>query len=66
VQQVVLTQDAARIVGVHVTRIWSLLRSGKLQSPAKNSAGDYVWGDEDIVRLRAALKAPRRRKQAVA
>jgi hypothetical protein len=38
----------------------SLTRSGKMDPPAKNASGNFIWTPADIDRLRRAMRMPRR------
>jgi hypothetical protein len=40
--------------------IMNALRRRKIQPPAKDCSGDYIWGPEDIAAARAALAVDRR------
>ena len=59
---IVKTPVAAQVLGITYHRLVSLLRSGKLPPPRKDSSGDYVWTDGDLAAARKALAAGRRRK----
>ena len=49
------TTAAARHLGVPYHRLVNLIRYGKIAAPAKDSSGDYLWSEEDLVAARAAL-----------
>jgi hypothetical protein len=51
------TPVAARMLGIPFTRLHSLIRSGKLAAPKKDSSGDYVWTDADLDSARKTLEA---------
>src|SRR5262249_27563643 len=51
-----MTTVVARELGITYARLCSLLRTGRLAPPEKNTAGDYLWFDEDVQRARAALR----------
>jgi hypothetical protein len=59
------TYEAAQAVGLRDSRrpvplIWT----GRLQAPAKRDTyGRYIWSDEDVERLRQALRTDRRRRE---
>jgi hypothetical protein len=55
------TPQAARLLGVTYHRLIGLLRFDKIDPPARDSSGDFVWTDSDLVRARKALEARRRR-----
>lgn len=57
----VKSSEAARRVGITCTRLYSLLRNGKLKPPRKDTSGDYFWGEEDVRRLREAVRAAGRK-----
>jgi hypothetical protein len=59
------TPRAAREAGITLTNLYSLLRSGKLAPPAKDSSGHFVWLDADLERLLRVLDAERRRPSAL-
>jgi DNA-binding transcriptional MerR regulator len=55
----------ARQLGVAYSRLFALIREGKLVPPAKDSSGDYVWTEQDVEAARQALASRgRRRAQA--
>jgi hypothetical protein len=54
------TPQAAREAGIPLTHLYSLLRTGKLAPPAKDSSGHYVWSDADLERIFQALDRNRR------
>jgi hypothetical protein len=58
------TPVAARELGVAYWRLIGLLRYGKIDPPARDSSGDYIWTDEDLSRARRAFD--RQRRKAVA
>jgi hypothetical protein len=58
------TQEVAKEEGVPSYRILYLLQHGRLTPPPKDSSGDYVWGDGNVRRLRAALAQVKRRRCA--
>jgi len=48
-------------------KLVSALRSGKIVPlPARDCSGDFIWSDEDIERVRVALRTDLRRKAKVA
>jgi hypothetical protein len=49
------TPAVARLLGVPSWRLSSLIRWGRIEAPAKDSSGDYVWLPEDVARARQAL-----------
>jgi DNA-binding transcriptional MerR regulator len=57
---------AARELGVTYHRLMGLLRFNKILPPARDSSGDYLWGDADLERARQALRAAQQRKVVVA
>jgi hypothetical protein len=52
----VKTPIAARRLNVPYSRLMSLLRYGKIDPPQKDSSGDYLWTEEDLVAARHALE----------
>jgi hypothetical protein len=61
------TPAAAKELRISYVFLISLLRYGKLEPPAKDSSGDYVWTDSDLARARKAIEAsPRKREVATA
>jgi hypothetical protein len=57
------TPQAAREAGIPLTHLYSLLRTGKLAPPAKDSSGHYVWSDADVARIFQALAGDRRQPE---
>jgi hypothetical protein len=55
--------EVCRLVGIPYSLLISLLRHGKLAPLAKDSSGDFVWCDDDIVRLWKAVTHSRRKLQ---
>jgi hypothetical protein len=51
------TPIAALELGVTYHRLIGLLRFKKIEPPARDSSGDYVWTDGDLARARQALDA---------
>jgi hypothetical protein len=49
------TPAVARLLGVPYWTLMSLLRWERIEAPAKDSSGDYVWLPEDVERARQAL-----------
>ena len=49
------TPLAAEHLGVSYHRLIGLLRFRKMEPPARDSSGDYVWTDSDLERARKAL-----------
>jgi hypothetical protein len=49
------TPAVARLLGAPYWRLLSLIRWGRIEAPAKDSSGDYVWLPEDVERARKAL-----------
>jgi hypothetical protein len=58
------TKDAARELGMTITRLRGMLETQKIAPPRKDSSGDYVWDDADLDRVRQAAAVDRRRKQS--
>jgi hypothetical protein len=58
----VKTRDVAGRLGRDAKFLDSLLRSGRMPLPAKDSSGQFVWSEEDIANAIAAMKVDRRRK----
>jgi hypothetical protein len=54
------TPVAARELGTTYHRLIGLLRFGKIDPPARDTSGDYVWTDADLERARQALDGGRR------
>ena len=57
------TPVAARELSISYHQLIGLIRYCKIDPPAADSSGDYLWGDEDMARARAALASLRRSKQ---
>jgi hypothetical protein len=49
------TTAAARELGVPYHVLIGLIRYGRIDPPAKDSSGDFVWADADLERARQAL-----------
>jgi hypothetical protein len=49
------TPAAADKLGVSYHRLIGLLRFRKIEPPARDSSGDFVWSDADLERVRKAL-----------
>jgi hypothetical protein len=49
------TPAVARLLGVPYWRLSSLIRWGRIEAPAKDSSGHYVWLPDDVERARQAL-----------
>ncbi len=56
------TGAVARELAIPVSRLRSLIVTGRLAPPEKDSSGDFIWRSEDIEQARAALQVDRRRK----
>jgi hypothetical protein len=56
----------ARALGIPYSRLFSLIREGKITPPAKDGSGDYVWSALDVERARRALLTRRGQHEAVA
>jgi hypothetical protein len=56
------TGAVAKELSIPMSRLRSLIVTGRLDAPAKDSSGDFIWRNEDIERARAALQVDRRRK----
>jgi hypothetical protein len=54
------TPVAARELGISYHQLIGLLRYDKIDPPARDSSGDYLWADADIERAKAAIRAMRR------
>ncbi len=50
-------------LGISYYNLFELIRSKRLQPPAKDSSGDYVWTPADVERARAVLAARAQRKE---
>ena len=57
------TPVAARELGVGYFQLYDLLRFGKIDPPARDSSGDFIWTDADLERARNALASVRRAKR---
>jgi hypothetical protein len=55
------TPLAARQLRVSYWRLVDLLRTGRLEPPAKDSSGHYQWGDDDLRRAREVLDGTSRK-----
>jgi hypothetical protein len=51
---------AARELGISYHQLVGLTRYGKITPPARDSSGDFVWGDADLERARLDLAKMRR------
>ncbi len=63
------TQDVIRELAAEGCTFWKLvtmIRSHKIPRPGKDSSGDYVFNDEDLERVRVALRTDLRRKAKAA
>jgi hypothetical protein len=56
------TAVAVRQLGTTYHRLMGLIRFAKIDPPARDSSGDYLWNEQDIERARQALQVDRRRK----
>jgi hypothetical protein len=63
VQHFLKTPQLCKHLKVGYWRIMSMIRSGKLPEPAKDTSGHYVWGPDDVEAARQALSVDYRRKQ---
>jgi hypothetical protein len=59
------TTVAARTLGVPYHQLISIIRSGHLDSPSKDSSGHYLWSPSDISRARQVLARRRPRRTAI-
>jgi predicted site-specific integrase-resolvase len=57
------TPVAARELGVAATRLHSILRSGKMPLPMRDSSGDFIWTDTDLTEAKRAMTIDRRRSK---
>lgn len=60
------TTELVRQLGITHNQIAYLIRENRLQPPLKDASGDYLWSDDDVERLRAALAKLRSRRRATA
>jgi hypothetical protein len=60
------TPSAAKEAGIRYSHLVSLLRTGKLAPPQRDDSGDYIWGPDDIERIRQAARIGRRRQEVPA
>jgi predicted DNA-binding transcriptional regulator AlpA len=60
----VKSSELCRAVGISYSRLWNLVRSGRLARPRKDGSGDLLWGAAAVEQVRAALARRRRRGQA--
>jgi hypothetical protein len=60
------TPVAAKEVGLKYHQLIGLLRYGHIDPPQRDSSGDFIWTDEDMARVRAALAARGKREVASA
>jgi hypothetical protein len=58
------TPVAARELGVPYWCLIGLLRYGKIDPPARDSSGDYLWSDDDLARARQVIEERRRKEVA--
>lgn len=49
--------------GIVYGRLMAALRLGKMPYPQRTPNGRFIWTDEDVSRLQAALATDRRRKE---
>jgi hypothetical protein len=56
------TTAGAREIGIAPSHLYSLIRSGKVPAPPKDSSGDYLWDQDALEAAREALAVDRRRK----
>lgn len=54
---------AAAVLGIDYRKLYRLLEGGRIRRPAKDTAGDYVWTQRDLVRAKEALARRARRRQ---
>ena len=45
-----------------ISLIDSLIQTGRMPPPAKDSSGQFVWSDADLANAREAMKIDRRKK----
>jgi len=57
---------AARELGKTYHQLIGLIRFNKIDPPARDSSGDYVWTDADMERARRALAKIRQLRPEVA
>jgi hypothetical protein len=57
------TPQAARELGMTVTRLRSMIQNEKIEPPAKDTSGDFVWTAQDLERARQAALTDRRRRE---
>jgi hypothetical protein len=55
------TPAAARELKTTYHKLIGLVRFDKIDPPARDTSGDYVWTDADMERARAALQAMERK-----
>jgi hypothetical protein len=60
--QLVKTPVAAEQLGIPYTTLIGLLRRKQVQTPEKDSSGDFVWSKEDLDRVRQVLAKRHQRK----
>jgi hypothetical protein len=56
------TREAARELGMTITRLKSFISNDKIAPPKKDCSGDFIWTDNDIERARQAAGIDRRLK----
>jgi DNA-binding transcriptional MerR regulator len=54
------SREVAKRLGITYRVLFEMLRRGRLDPPAKDSSGDYVWTEADVERAQAALASRRR------
>jgi DNA-binding transcriptional MerR regulator len=49
-------RDICRILGIPDYKIYYLLRHGRISEPSKDSSGDFVFTESDILRIKEAMQ----------
>ncbi len=57
------TRQVTTLLRTNYLALAYLIRRGTIPPPTKDASGDYVWGQDDIERARAALRDIRERRQ---
>ncbi len=58
--------EVARQCGLTYTYLYSLLRTGRISTPPRDSAGQLCWNESHLAEIRQFLAARKRFKQVVA
>jgi hypothetical protein len=59
----ILTRDAAPILGEPLPKLCQLIRTGRMVEPARDSSKRFIWTEADLEAARRALQTDRRRRE---